>query len=77
MNRIPLPYCADSLSLFERLRDLPQPVLLHSSDRTSEAARYDVMAAEPTRSVVYQAGTLRVGNTSTETNRPFDELERS
>jgi hypothetical protein len=30
------------LALFERLRDLPRPVFLHSSDR----ARYDVMASE-------------------------------
>lgn len=74
MNRIPLPYCADALSLFERLRDLPQPVLLHSSDRTSPSGRYDVMAAEPVRSIVYRDGTLRVGDASIATGRPLDEL---
>ncbi len=74
MNRIPLPYCADALSLFERLRDSPQPVLLHSSDRTSPSGRYDVMAADPVRSIVYRDGTLRVGDVSVRTGRPLDEL---
>ena len=56
--------------LFERLRDPPRPVLLHSSDR----ARYDVMAADPLRLVVYQDGVLKVGSASTRTDRPFDAL---
>jgi len=74
MIRVPLPYCVDALALFERLRDLPQPVLLHSGDRTSAAGRYDVMAADPIRPVVYQDGELRVGCASTRTEAPFDAL---
>jgi anthranilate/para-aminobenzoate synthase component I len=74
MNRIPLRDHADPLSLFERLRALPQPVLLHSSDRTSAAGRYDAMAADPIHSIIYHDGVLRVGTKSIATKRPLDAL---
>ncbi len=74
MNRVALPYHADSVALFERLRDLPQAVFLHGSDRGSPAARYDIMAAEPVREVVYENDVLRVGNASIATSSPFETL---
>jgi para-aminobenzoate synthetase component I len=43
-----LGYRADTLALFERLLPLPRPILLHSADRSSPHARYDVLAADPT-----------------------------
>jgi hypothetical protein len=49
MNHLTLPYCSDTLLLFEHLRDLPHPVLLHSSDRSTASGRYDILAADPAR----------------------------
>ncbi len=47
MIKIPLQYQPDSTQCLARLLDLPRPVLLHSADRTSQDARYDILSADP------------------------------
>jgi para-aminobenzoate synthetase component 1 len=76
MNRLDLPYHADVLALFERLRSLPNAALLHSSDRQSPRGRYDIMAADPVRTVTYDKGVLRIGNERISTLKPLDVLRR-
>jgi para-aminobenzoate synthetase component 1 len=74
MNYLTLPYCSDTLLLFERLRDLPHPVLLHSSDRSSSSGRYDILAADPARTVSFDAGVLIVGGHRAASSRPLNSL---
>ncbi len=42
-----LPYQADSRHYFERIRHLPWPVLLDSTQNSTQDNRYDIMAADP------------------------------
>ena len=76
MKRLTLPYHADTPALFERLRALPHAALLHSSDRRAATGRYDIMTADPLRSVSYDEGVLSIGGERTVTLQPFDVLRR-
>ena len=42
-----LPYHADCTQLFEKVRELPWPVLLDSAGTEGENGRYDIIAADP------------------------------
>jgi hypothetical protein len=60
MKYLTLPYCSDTPLLFERLRDLPQPVLLHSSDRAaaSGAVVADSSVADELLEIEHKIGRL-------------------
>jgi len=74
MNHRNLPYHADTLALFARLRALPHAALLHSSDRRTATGRYDIMTADPLRCVSYDQGVLSIGAKRTATKQPFAAL---
>jgi para-aminobenzoate synthetase component 1 len=42
-----LPYSADSCELFDRIRDLPDALLLDSGNPHSQAGRFDILTADP------------------------------
>ena len=44
---VELPYQSDSSLYFEALRDLPWPVFLDSSQRSTQDSRYDILTADP------------------------------
>jgi para-aminobenzoate synthetase component 1 len=46
-----LPYSADSCELFERIRDLPDALLLDSGNPHSQAGRFDILTADPITSI--------------------------
>jgi para-aminobenzoate synthetase component 1 len=66
-----IPYSHDSCELFERLRDLPYPVLLDSSHPHARGGRYDIMSARPAQSDV---PLLRAGAGEAEAREYFREL---
>ncbi len=76
MNHLPLPYCVDAPTLFERLCELPHPVLLHSSNRETIRGRYDIVTADPARLVKYKDGVLSVGTQQITTRTPLDALRK-
>lgn len=63
ISTLPLPYPASTFDLFQTLRSLSLPVLLHSGDQDNDAnARFDILVAEPTTQFRYQEGTLLIVN---------------
>jgi len=57
---IEIPYQEDGALLFSRLRDLPWSVFLDSGPPGSRRGRYDIIAAEPTLSVITHGGHTAV-----------------
>ena len=68
-----IPYTHDSCELFERLRDLPNAVLLDSSHPHTLAGRYDIMSADPAAADV---PPLRAGASAAAAADYFAELSR-
>lgn len=68
-----IAYSHDSCELYERLRDLPFPVLLDSSHPHALGGRYDIIAAEPSPAGV---PVLHHGAGALETASYFQELSR-
>ena len=68
-----IPYSHDSCEMYERLRDLPSPVLLDSSHPHAQGGRYDIISAEPSPAGV---PILQVGASAGETASYFRELSR-
>jgi para-aminobenzoate synthetase component 1 len=50
-----LPYSPDSCGLFDRIRHLPQALLLDSSHPHSHSGRYDILTADPVHSIKFNA----------------------
>ncbi len=73
-SAIPLPYPASSIDLFQKLRHLPLPVLLHSgSYGENAAARFDIMVAAPSKTFRYKNGVLLVTSSNNKTTTKVDE----
>jgi para-aminobenzoate synthetase component I len=53
---------------------MPLAVLLHSGKGGRTTGRYDIMAADPIRRIVYDDGTLCIGSLRMPTSQPFDAL---
>ncbi len=70
-----LDYPSDSRSLFERVRDLPWPVLLESSNDYLPAARYDIIAADPTLRIYSEGTRTRIEARESTTYSDADPLE--
>ena len=68
-----IPYCPDSCQLFERIRDLPQAVLLDSSYPHATTGRYDILTAQPWNSALPTPGA---GAREADCYQFFDELAR-
>jgi hypothetical protein len=77
MNHLVLPYHADAIRIFERVRHLPFAVLLHSADRRSPGPHYDIVAADPLRVITYDDAVLRVGSVAECRFNSFDALRRA
>ena len=59
-REIPLP-AGGAFALFERIRDLPWPILLHSGIEDGERGRWDILSAAPRRMLTLDAPTLPGG----------------
>ena len=58
-----LPYSTDSCALFERIRDLPQALLLDSGAPHSQAGRFDILTADPIQELpIYPENTTGYEN---------------
>jgi para-aminobenzoate synthetase component I len=74
MIEITLGYRPDSLALFQRLLPMPRAVLLHSAERSSPQARYDIMAADPRHWIRYECNRLGVDGGTQVTDDPLAAL---
>jgi para-aminobenzoate synthetase component 1 len=77
----PLPYKVAAEHWFARIRSLPLPVLLSSGTSTHNAARFDIITADP--EIILRAGSestlvtlCRSGETRLEHDSPFEVLAR-
>lgn len=68
-----IPYCPDSCQLFERIRELPQAVLLDSSYPHATTGRYDILTAQPWSTALPTPGA---GAMEAACHQFFDELAR-
>jgi para-aminobenzoate synthetase component 1 len=68
-----ITYSHDSCELFERLRELPDAVLLDSSHPHAEGGRYDIITAQPAEVSLPQP---RAGASERASRDYFDELSR-
>jgi para-aminobenzoate synthetase component I len=76
MMEISLTYQPDTLALFGRLRALPRPVLLHSAERTSPQARFDIMAADPRHWIRHAGREFRVDGRLEDSGDPLTALRK-
>ncbi len=56
----PIPYHSDSALLFERIRNLPWPVFLDSTQPWGGSGRYDILAADPAKRITSRGGVVRI-----------------
>jgi para-aminobenzoate synthetase component 1 len=60
MRLTPLPYQPDSTGLFEHIADAPWSVFLDSGRPGATAGRYDILAAEPSATLVTRRGNTEI-----------------
>jgi para-aminobenzoate synthetase component 1 len=60
MRLTPLPYQPDSTGLFEHIADAPWSVFLDSGRPGATAGRYDILAAEPSATLVTRRGITEI-----------------
>lgn len=69
-----LTYAQTPHALFTPLLRKPQPVLLHSADKSNRFGRYDVLSADPVQRVQWTKGYLTVGEHRVATADPLHRL---
>ena len=70
-----LEYPTDSVAMFERVRDLPWPVLLESSKDYLPWARYDIITADPITRIASDGARTKIESAAATRYSDLDPLE--